>query len=195
MNKAYPTFHCERCGIFCITKHNTRKPRFCSRRCSNERRTDDFAGRLWARIDRSGGAFSCWPWLGSSDKDGYGKTHDRDRGDIRAHRAVFQLVHGWLPQVVRHSCDWPPCCNPEHLLAGSMEDNRNDMIERERQCRGERARTARLTTAAVCEARRLACEGHTGPALANRYGLSRSAMHALLTGQTWKHLPLDGRLQ
>lgn len=195
MDTAYPNFTCERCGISATAKTRARKPRFCTRRCANERRADDFAGRLWARIDRSGGASSCWPWLGARDKDGYGKTHDHRLGDIRAHRAVFMIEFGELPILVRHSCDNPPCCNPAHLLAGTLDDNRSDMMERGRQCRGERVRTAKMSEAGVLRARRLHHHGVSVNELMAQFNLGKSSMHALLKGQTWRHLPLEDPLQ
>lgn len=188
MDTAYPNFTCERCGISATAKTRARKPRFCTRRCANERRADDFAGRLWARIDQSGGAAACWHWLGVRDKDGYGKVHHNQFGDIRAHRAVFWLMFDLFPPLVRHTCDNPPCCNPDHLLPGTLDDNRRDMLERGRQCKGEDVNTARLTAADVIEARRRHTAGEDGAALARHYGISRSAMHALLKHQTWKHL-------
>jgi len=36
---------------------------------------------------------------------------------------------GW---IVRHSCDNPPCVNPDHLLIGTSADNTQDMLDRGR---------------------------------------------------------------
>ncbi len=58
------------------------------------------AGRFWSFVDRRG-ADECWPWLGSNDgHHGYGG---------------FCLTG-----------DNPPCCNPNHLFAGSHADNAAD---------------------------------------------------------------------
>ena len=76
----------------------------------------------------------CWPWtgaLGGRDGRGYisidGKKH-------AAHRVVYELFNGPLQegQVVRHQCDNPRCCNPEHLLVGTRSDNELDKYKRGR---------------------------------------------------------------
>lgn len=52
----------------------------------------------------------------------------------QVHKVVWEVHFGPVPKglVVRHSCDNPPCCNPDHLLIGTQQDNVNDMIERGR---------------------------------------------------------------
>ena len=59
-----------------------------------------------------------------------------------AHRVVFEHYKGPIPKgmFVCHSCDNPPCCNPEHLFLGFAQDNSNDMKSKNRQpfIRGEK---------------------------------------------------------
>ena len=47
------------------------------------------------------------------------------------------MAHGYVPEVVRHACDNPPCCNPLHLLGGTHADNVADKVRRGRVPRGE----------------------------------------------------------
>lgn len=63
---------------------------------------------------------------------------------VQAHRHVWETLHRpLLPgEVVRHTCDNPPCVAPEHLIVGSQRDNVADMIERGRH----RARYGNGTT-------------------------------------------------
>ena len=93
--------------------------------------------RFGARIDVSGGRFSCHPWLGGTTGEGYGifQGSIAYRGySFLAHRITWALDHGREPNewIVRHSCDNPACCNPRHLLIGDQLDNVRDMIERGR---------------------------------------------------------------
>lgn len=86
--------------------------------------------RFFAKIQRASG---CWEWSGGRFKNGYGMFNagrwPDGRQDTRyAHRVVWELHHGPIPTgaVVRHSCDNPPCCNPDHLLIGTQADNVED---------------------------------------------------------------------
>ena len=78
----------------------------------------------------------CWEWSGGRREGGYGAFTAERLGYKRAgaHRAMYESEHGAVPpeQVVRHSCDNPPCVNPDHLLLGTHADNMGDMAERRR---------------------------------------------------------------
>lgn len=94
-------------------------------------------GRLWSKVDRRG-PDDCWPWLAGCCTDGYGIIWVVGRSQS-SHRAIFLLVNGWLPPVVMHSCDNPPCCNPSHLIAGTKALNNADKMAkgRFRPCFGD----------------------------------------------------------
>lgn len=85
-------------------------------------------------VDRSGGPEACWPWLWRRDSAGYGYGYDGDGPGDGAHRVAYRRAKGPIPkgQVVRHSCDNPPCCNPLHLSLGTYTDNLRDARERAR---------------------------------------------------------------
>ena len=73
----------------------------------------------------------CWEWRGRRNENNYG-IHNH----VRVHRLVFAHHNdGASPPVVRHTCDNPPCCNPSHLLGGTMADNGADMAARGRRRR------------------------------------------------------------
>ncbi len=85
--------------------------------------------RFWAKVDvRS--EDECWPWLGCFSSTGYGSSGKTDR----SHRLAYMIANGPIPSgmVVRHSCDFKPCCNPNHLILGTHGDNSRDMVERGR---------------------------------------------------------------
>lgn len=99
--------------------------------------TQQQIARFWSHIDKSGGPLACWPWTGTRLQNGYGWS--RFLGKTRpAHRVVCFLSIGYWPQVARHSCDNPPCCNPAHILPGTYTDNSADMIARGRSATGAR---------------------------------------------------------
>ena len=73
------------------------------------------------------------------DKDGYGKI-TRNGMNWQIHRYVYTQIHGEIPEglVVMHSCDNPPCINPNHLSLGTHFDNSQDMLSKKRA--GKRGR-------------------------------------------------------
>ena len=89
--------------------------------------------RFWSKVDRAG---DCWIWTGELNNHGYGRfatwTGGR-RVRYLAHRLAFELTQGPLGALVaRHTCDNPPCCNPEHLEVGTQADNLRDAVSRGR---------------------------------------------------------------
>jgi hypothetical protein len=78
----------------------------------------------------------CIEWGGACRKtDGYGQVQAMRFGRriSRAHVLAWIDANGRLPEpdeIVRHSCDNPPCINPVHLLIGSKSDNAKDAAER-----------------------------------------------------------------
>jgi len=71
-----------------------------------------------------------------TDDKGYGKCNVLRFGKkiTRAHILAWVDANGQLPPVdkplILHSCDNPPCCNPEHLRAGTNAENMLDRVER-----------------------------------------------------------------
>lgn len=75
----------------------------------------------------------CWEWSGNLGRDGYGKV-TRANKTVRAHRLAYETWVGPIPEghVVIHSCDNPPCINPEHLRPGTHQENTHDMLAKGR---------------------------------------------------------------
>lgn len=155
----------------------------------------------------------CWIWTGRRTVRGYGVIWFGRRFAARAHRIAYVLAHGRLldqHEVVRHACDNPACVNPAHLVIGTQSDNVQDMIERNRVCRGERRSAAnrlarqrhpeayavgsrhyraKLTEALVLEIRRRHAMGEPGSRIAAELGMSRSSINRLISRQSWRHVP------
>jgi hypothetical protein len=75
----------------------------------------------------------CWEFAGSRHPFGYGQIKV-GRLPRLAHRLMWEEVNGPLSAGVQvlHRCDNPPCFNPDHLFAGSRDDNMADMVEKGR---------------------------------------------------------------
>ncbi len=70
---------------------------------------------------------TCWEWMGSKTKDGYGQRH-RDGKTEYAHRISLEEHDGERhPDLfVLHACDNPSCVRPDHLSWGTNADNMAD---------------------------------------------------------------------
>jgi hypothetical protein len=76
----------------------------------------------------------CWVWTGRVNHKGYGKISWNGK-ESRVHRVVYEHFRGSVPEGLQvcHHCDNPPCCNPEHLFAGTALDNEWDKIAKGRR--------------------------------------------------------------
>jgi hypothetical protein len=147
---------------------------------------DDFP--QFARHTVVNAVTGCWEWQGQ--KHGYAETRLSDRTKIRVTRYVFELVHGYLPEVVMHTCDNPTCWRPDHLRAGTHVENRADCVAKGRHARGERNARAKLTAAQAAEIRRMV--GASPHLVAEAFGVSDRAVTQIWNGETWKEAQANG---
>ena len=134
------------------------------------------------------GEDECWPWIGYRDPDGYGRFRaivDEDKKTHLAHRVAFEEAYGYLPLVVRHRCDNPPCCNPLHLLPGTHTDNIRDRVARGRSSRGERHGSAILTAEQVISIR---LDTRKQVVIAAAYGVDQTTICNIIKRKIWKHV-------
>lgn len=74
----------------------------------------------------------CWLWGGPTTKAGYG-TYRFNGRKTTAHRALLLATDSVGPhEVGMHSCDFPPCTNPDHVSAGTNSQNLQDCVSRGR---------------------------------------------------------------
>lgn len=95
--------------------------------------------RFWAKVDRKG-PNDCWEWTRAKLPKGYGQCGWRGK-TMQAHRLAYMLSNPQdIPDglLVLHTCDNPPCCNPQHLRLGTAQDNSADMVNKSRQYRPAR---------------------------------------------------------
>jgi hypothetical protein len=71
-------------------------------------------------VDKNG----CWIWQSSKHKNGYGWLKVFGKV-VSAHRYSYQLHKGDIPEglEIMHSCDVRCCINPDHLRAGTHQEN------------------------------------------------------------------------
>jgi hypothetical protein len=149
--------------------------------------------RFWSKVAKWWPK-ACWEWKARKDKDGYGKFTVSISGrklHLRAHRVALILTVGQdlAANITRHSCDNPSCCNPAHLKPGTIQDNKRDSVERNRQAKGEKTNKSKLTESAVCQIRDLYAAGNiTRIALGERFSVSGVMIGRIIARKNWKHV-------
>ena len=141
---------------------------------------------FWRWVDMSG---DCWLWTRGRTTAGYGSVHVVDKRQY-AHRLAYEFVKGPIPEgmSVCHSCDNPPCVNPDHLFLGSHTENIQDSAKKGRMHPGEKHGLSKLNADQVLEIRRLCTEGFSPYNVARMFGVSRSNIQHIVRRSTWKHL-------
>lgn len=146
--------------------------------------------RFWLGVDNSSGDESCWPWLRSKTRNGYGVL-SRGYKERRAHRFSWTISNGPIPpgMHVLHRCDNPACCNPRHLFVGTHRHNMDDKVLKGRQLRGASHPGAKLSDNQVMEIRKL-YDGKTmsNAEIAERYGIEKSSVRLIGLRRTWRHI-------
>lgn len=133
----------------------------------------------------------CWEWTASRKKNWYGNWRGVDGKTEGAHRSAWRLMRGPVPGglFVLHRCDNPICVNPCHLFLGTQGDNLGDMHQKGRAGtkarKGQKHGMSKLTD----EQAKQIMESKLSPKeLAEKFGVSRSAIYHIREGYTWKHL-------
>jgi HNH endonuclease len=142
--------------------------------------------RFWSRVEVRKDT-QCWPWRYGLSESGYGEFLYCTMGKESAHRVAYRIARGSIPagMVIRHACDNPACCNPDHLELGTHADNVADRVERNRSAVGENNGRAILNDTCVEHIRR---SKFSTAALASHYEVHEDTIRAVREGRTWKHI-------
>lgn len=148
------------------------------------------AGAFWSQVEKTDG---CWTWLGRKYPSGYGRFRAK-----YAHRLAYELARGPIPDglCVCHTCDNPPCVNPDHLWLGTHQDNMRDRNIKGRTAKQSGRTNARkrnasklLTDQQILEIRRRYIPGQvTQIELAKEYGISKRFLWDIVTRRRWAWL-------
>lgn len=91
-------------------------------------------------------------------------------------------------EQVLHTCDNPPCVNPNHLFIGTNQDNMNDMFAKGRNAKGEKHGCAKLTEADVQKIRTLHKEWWSVKYLSKKFNVTRSTIYLIIHRKIWTHI-------
>jgi hypothetical protein len=147
--------------------------------------------RFWTKVDKKDG---CWEWKKLLDKKGYGLITVKNK-TIYAHRfsALIAGLH-ITDKFVCHKCDNPKCVNPDHLFVGTLQDNKNDEISKNRQAKGLRHGMTHLTENDVNYIKDNYIQGNrtmvksNSMELAKMFSVTDQTIRNIAKNRTWRHI-------
>ena len=155
--------------------------------------------RIWRYVQKRG-PHECWLWEGKQKIRGYGAISrgGRNGGMILAHRAMWELVKGPIPEggpkphgwIILHKCDNRLCCNPRHLRLGTQKDNVKDMDRKGRRKTVSHPGSKRPKSKHTEDQIRafLADKDGTIRERAKRHGVTIGVAKLALYGKRWTHV-------
>ena len=84
--------------------------------------------RFWAKVNKEADN-GCWEWTGAISTRGYGQF-GVNKIAKSTHRISYIMHKGEIPDglMICHTCNNPPCINPNHLYAGTGKDNAQQAV-------------------------------------------------------------------
>ena len=141
---------------------------------------------FWEQVEKTK---DCWFWKGKVDRCGYG-IYLINNFCHKSHRYCYEITNNLKigKQIAMHTCDTPKCVNPDHIKLGTHVDNQKDKFNKNRQAKGEKIATSKLTQKDVFDARNTyKNEKVTYKQLAAKYGVCKDTMQKAIRGINWSH--------
>lgn len=147
--------------------------------------------RFWDKV-AVGESDECWEWT-AGRSGGRGREYGyfyiaQPKRQCYAHRLAYALHHGVAERSlneIRHTCDNPLCCNPNHLRNGTHSDNIRDMWAKERQ-----GQHGKLTLKQAIEIKLRLKDGENGAELGREFKVTDSTISLIRLGKSWKSAEL-----
>jgi hypothetical protein len=160
-----------------------------------------FWDRFWGKVD-VGQPDECWEWQAGCYTDKrvphlpkYGCVYRKIDGVskyLKAHRVAYESANGAIPEgmQVLHTCDNPPCCNPDHLYLGTPQSNTYDKVSKNRHVyfQGEAHGMAKLNDDDISDIRLLLGMGCTQMNIAREFGVHQGTVSRIKLGKNWSHV-------
>ncbi len=130
-------------------------------------------------IEWRGYVSACWTWQRAL-RNGYGYLSVGGRPEnggrrVYAHRHIYEMANGPIPSGLHidHLCRNRACVRPDHLEPVTCTENTR------------RGLKAKVSQSDVVEIRKLKTEGHSSPAIAAKFGLSRQWVNDIVA-ERWR---------
>ena len=140
---------------------------------------EPFSAYFWRRVAVTADDTKCWIWQASKRGLGYGTIEFQGKQYTATHLA-WLVTYGKLPtRILLHSCDNPPCVNPNHLKEGTHRDNTEDMCRKGRSFH-------KLTVENVLEIRERVANGEGIRAVARLFSVTHDSVRKIILRKSWK---------
>lgn len=128
----------------------------------------------------------CWNCISHCNRYGYPAIRIKNETLIMS-RYIYERFIKKIPQglSILHSCDNPSCINPYHSRIGNDQDNADDKVSRNRQCKikGEKRWNSKLTQTQANEIRK---DNRGCRIIGLDYGVGRSTVNAIKNNKRWE---------
>lgn len=130
----------------------------------------------------------CWGWNGHLTQNGYARFKCFGKQTF-AHVFSWMLFRGDITfkHFVCHKCDNPLCTNPDHLFLSKPAGNSADMVQKDRQAKGNNAKSI-LTENEVKIIKKRLKNGETSYRISKDFSVNMSTIYSIEYGRTWKNI-------